>query len=235
MPDTTSTSEDHRSRVAAQKRARMHRRLVESALVAFARHGIGVTVIPEVIASAEVSQGSFYNYFRSNAELLEAVGDTLNLDILFSIESAIREIDDPLVRIATGIRSYLHLVRSCPIAARFLAGAGLALVDKESPVFDHFPADLKAAVKSGRLSEMNVEVAMELLGGTGLMAVHRIANGKTPKDYPERITRAVLRSFSVSAEEAASLTSTTLPKMVIEQGSLLEMAKDAKMLQAAEG
>lgn len=231
MSDTVSNTEDHRPRVAAQRRERTRRRLIESALVAFSRHGIGVTVIPEVIASAGVSQGSFYNYFRTNAELLEAVGDALNLDMFSSIENAIGAIEDPLARMSTGIRSYLHLVRSIPVVAQFLAGAGVALVDKKSPVFDHFPADLKAAVKSGRISEANVEVAMELVAGAGLMAVHRIAKSKTPRDYPERITRAILRSLAVPEQEAVALTSTALPKTAIEPESLLEKAKDWQSLQ----
>ena len=63
---------DHRPRVAAERRARMRRKLVESALLVFAEKGVDASVIEDVIAAAGVSRGTFYNYFRTNAELLVA-------------------------------------------------------------------------------------------------------------------------------------------------------------------
>ena len=50
--------EDHRTRVAAEKRARMRRKLVESALLVFAEKGVDASVIEDVIAVAGVSRGT---------------------------------------------------------------------------------------------------------------------------------------------------------------------------------
>lgn len=36
-----------------------------------------MSVIDDVIAEAGVSRGTFYNYFRTNTELMAAVGETL--------------------------------------------------------------------------------------------------------------------------------------------------------------
>ena len=66
----SSALPDHRTRVAAERRARMHRKLVESALLVFAEKGVDASVIEDVIAAADVSRGTFYNYFRTNGELL---------------------------------------------------------------------------------------------------------------------------------------------------------------------
>ena len=63
---------DHRPRVAAERRARMRRKLVESALLVFAEKGVDASVIEDVIAAAGVSRGTFYNYFCTNGELLAA-------------------------------------------------------------------------------------------------------------------------------------------------------------------
>ncbi|MGT2493854.1 TetR/AcrR family transcriptional regulator [Cupriavidus basilensis] len=69
-------------------------------------------MIPDVIAAAGVSQGSFYNYFRTNDDLLAAVSDALSHDMVQMIESVVGDIEDPALRVATGIRLYLHLARS---------------------------------------------------------------------------------------------------------------------------
>ncbi len=63
---------DHRTRVAAARGARMHHKLVESALLVFAEKGVDASVIEDVIAAADVSRGTFYNYFRTTGELFAA-------------------------------------------------------------------------------------------------------------------------------------------------------------------
>jgi len=75
MPASAAARSDHRPRVAAERRARMRRKLVESALLVFAGKGVDASVIEDVIVAAGVSRGTFYNYFRTNAELLAAVNE----------------------------------------------------------------------------------------------------------------------------------------------------------------
>ena len=54
MP-AASKPTDHRPRVAAERRERMRRRLVETAMIVFAEKGVGASVIPDVKALAEVA------------------------------------------------------------------------------------------------------------------------------------------------------------------------------------
>ncbi len=211
----------------------MRRRLIESAMIVFAQRGIGTSVIPEVIAAAGVSQGSFYNYFRTNDDLLAAVSEALSHDMVQMIERVVGEIEDPALRIATATRLYLHLVRSYPVVAQFLSGTGLSLVGKKSAVYEYLPSDIKEGVKSGAFDEASADIALDMVTGAGLIAVHRIAKGRTTKDYPERIVRAVLRSLGVSASSATKLTSRPLPKLLAPPESLLESAQE-KLAAKAE-
>ncbi|WP_254615500.1 TetR/AcrR family transcriptional regulator [Cupriavidus basilensis] len=208
-------------------------RLIESAMIVFAQRGIGVSVIPEVIAAAGVSQGSFYNYFRTNDDLLAAVSEALSRDMVQMIESVVGDIEEPALRVATGFRLYLHLARSYPVVAQFLSGTGLALVGKKSAVYEYLPSDVKEGLKTGTFDEASADVALDMVAGAGVIAVHRMAQGKTTKDYPERIVRAVLRSLGVSASIATKLTSAPLPKLVVPPESLLEKAQE-KLAEMAE-
>ncbi|KJK14001.1 TetR family transcriptional regulator [Burkholderiaceae bacterium 16] len=204
----------------------MRKRLIESAMIVFAQRGIGASVIPDVIAAAGVSQGSFYNYFRTNDDLLAAVSDALSHDMVQMIESVVGNIEDPALRVATGIRLYLHLARSYPVVAQFLSGTGLSLVGKKSAVYEHLPSDIKEGLKRGTFDDASADVALDMVAGAGLIAVHRMAKGRTTRDYPERIVQAVLRSIGVPASSAAQLTSAPLPKLVPPPESPLEKAKE---------
>jgi AcrR family transcriptional regulator len=230
-PDTAmpaaANSNDHRPRVAAERRERMRRRLIESAMIVFANRGVGASVIPEVVAAAEVSQGSFYNYFRTNEDLLAAVSTELSNDMIGLIESVAGAIDDPALKVASAVRCYLHLARSHRLLARFLAAAGLRLAGASreararSAAYEFLPADLKAGQASGAFIAMPVEVAVDVVKGACLVAIDRMVHARTSKDYPDRIAATVLRALGVPAAEADRLTARALPKLVPAPDSLL--------------
>jgi AcrR family transcriptional regulator len=225
---------DHRPRVAAERRERMRKRLIESALIVFAQKGVGASVIPEVVAAAEVSQGSFYNYFRTNDDLLTAVSEELSNEMLQLIESVVGGIADPGVRVATALRCYLQLARGCRMVARFLAGAGMRVGGEHSMVYDVLPPDLEEGARLGQFDPAALTVAVDVIKGAVLVAMHRMAQGRIAKDYPEQMVQAMLRSLGVSTADAVRLTAAPLPRLAIPAESLLARVQARVAAQAAE-
>jgi AcrR family transcriptional regulator len=86
----------------------MRQRLLESALIVFSEKGPEAPVIDDVIKLAGVSRGSFYNYFKTNDELLEAVAVVIRNDIIRIVDPVLREHTDPVARIALGLRLLLQ-------------------------------------------------------------------------------------------------------------------------------
>lgn len=203
----------------------MRQRLIESAMIVIAEKGITSSVIQDVIATAQVSQGSFYNYFRTNEDLLQAVAEALSNEIMRMIESVVADIDDPALRVATAIRSYLHLIRAHRLVAKFLTRAGLHLIGEGSAAYDYLPRDLKEAQRRGSFEGCTINVALDIIGGAGLAAILRIAHHRTPKDYPEQITRSLLRSLGVSPATAEQLTAPSLPTLKPSPDSLFARAQ----------
>src|SRR5579883_2750479 len=101
--------EDHRPRVAAERRARMRRALVEAALLVFAEKGVDASVIDDVISAAGVSRGTFYNYFRTNTELMIAANEELGNELVRHIEESVGSMPSPAARLMTGIRLYFEM------------------------------------------------------------------------------------------------------------------------------
>ncbi|WP_254452201.1 TetR/AcrR family transcriptional regulator [Duganella vulcania] len=217
----TQATTDHRPRVAAERRERMRKRLVESALIVFAQKGVGASVIPEVVAAAEVSQGSFYNYFRTNEELLAAVSEELSNEMLQLIEGVVGAIADPGLRVATAIRCYLQLARGNRMAARFLASAGVRAGGEHSMVYDVLPPDLEEGARLGQFDTAALPVAVDVIKGAVLVALHRMAHGRIARDYPEQMVQAMLRSLGMSMTDAVRLTAAPLPRLAIQAESLL--------------
>jgi len=234
MP-AASKPNDHRPRVGAERRERMRRRLVESAMIVFAEKGVGASIIPDVVAAAEVSQGSFYNYFRTNEDLLAAVSDELSGEMVQLIEPVVGDIADPPLRVATGMRCYLHLARSHRLLARFLAAAGLRLVATQSATFRYLPADLEEGQKRGDFADVPLDVVLDLIAGAGLVCIDRMARRRTPKDYPEKIVAGILRTLGMSVADAERVTAPPLPKLAPVADSLLARAQARAAAQAPAG
>jgi AcrR family transcriptional regulator len=211
----------------------MRKRLLESAMLVFSQKGLTSSVIQDVVAAAEVSQGSFYNYFRTSEDLFQALAEELSNEIMRMIESVIGDLEDPALRVASAIRSYLHLMRSCPAVAQFVASAGLKLVNKDSAGYIFLPRDLKAAQKQGRFDVVDTDLTIDLIAGTGLMAIARMASGRTRKDYPEQVTALILRSLGVTAASANKLTAAPLPKLSAPEGSLFAPAQARSAIATA--
>lgn len=224
---------DHRPRVAAERRERMRKRLIESAMIVFAEKGVGASVIPDVVAAAEVSQGSFYNYFRTNEELLAAVGDELSGEMVQLIETVVGDMADPAERVATAIRCYLNLARSNRLLARFLAAAGLRMVVQYHATFRYLPDDLQEGQKQGVFADVPLDIVLDLVSGAGMAALDRMARGRTPKDYPDKIVAAMLRMLGMGVADADRLVAAPLPKLVPAADSLLARAQARAATQAS--
>ncbi|MBN3815757.1 TetR/AcrR family transcriptional regulator [Paraburkholderia sp. Se-20369] len=235
MSETTTI--DHRTRVAAQRRERMRARLIESAMLVFAEKGVGASAIQEVIAAAEVSQGTFYNYFRTNEELLTAVTQELNDELLRLIETEVGSYDDPARRIACGVRMFLHAARTYPLLARFICAAGLHAAGPSSLIYVYLPVHIEQGLAEGRFRDVTVEVALDVIAGTALTTIQRFVDGGGTGATPELAVAAILRGLGVSAAEAQSLVHSELVPIDVPVSSLLERghARMQKHMQVATG
>ncbi len=217
----SSVFPDHRTRVAAERRARMHRKLVESALLVFAEKGVDAPVIDDVIAAAGVSRGTFYNYFRTNGELLAAAIQQLGNELVEHIEERVKAIPSPAVRVFTGLRLYMDSARRFPLFARFAARIGPQAIGPGSRVQDYIPVHLAAAIREGEFVDAPIPVTLDTIVGVGLVAVARIAQGRADDRYVTAMLLALARALGLEPARAAAILSAPLAPLDLGADSLL--------------
>jgi AcrR family transcriptional regulator len=83
--------------------------------------GCSAKFIDDFIRAAGVSRGTFYNYFRTTGELLEATISSLKDDAIRAVDPQISRIDDVVLRLATAIRLHLRWAASDPDRCAFIA------------------------------------------------------------------------------------------------------------------
>jgi AcrR family transcriptional regulator len=198
---------DHRTRVGRERRARTRLRIVEAALRVFAEKGPDTPVIDDFIQAAEVARGTFYNHFRTTEELLTATSNWLENDLMAAIETVNGRLKDPVQRLATGIRLWLHLSRGDAVFCSFLVRSRF----RGRIVEQHLARDLGGGLESGRLVAPSIDIARDLVVGAVREAQVRMMGARVPKAYPEDVARLILRALRVDERRIDSLLQTPLP------------------------
>ena len=212
---------DHRTRVGLERRRKMRMRLLKSAFIVFSQKGVDVSVIDDVIAEAKVSRGTFYNYFRTNSELMSAVGEMLSNELIDLIESVVGELDDPVEILATGLRLFLHTARDYPHFASFMWRSGFNSNSTGNLVYSYLPRHLTRSMQEERIEANDAVMALEFIVGVMLAAIFAISNRSPDKNYPEAMISQLLKGLGVSQVEAQRLVSLPLPTIRLPEESIL--------------
>jgi AcrR family transcriptional regulator len=223
--------ENHRTRVGAQRREKARARLLESALLVFANKGPEAAVIDEVIALAGMSRGSFYNYFRTNDELLEAVAEEISNELLNLIDPVVLLHDDPVVRITCGCRLLLHAVREYSLLGAFLSRLHWPTLGKSLHGIAFLARDIEAGIAQDKFS-CTKRIAFDLVVGAMFGAVNSLAEERSKSDYPEAMVLVVLRGLGVDKRMASRLVATPLPPIALDDQSILRRTLERTRLRA---
>jgi AcrR family transcriptional regulator len=184
-----------------RKKERTRRQLIDAGLRVLAEKGQGLTVC-DVVTAAEVSNGTFYNYFTDRNELLEALAEHSALTLA---AAAAREgIDDPARRFAAATTRVLLHARQDETWARVM----LRLVSRPGSGVDlsrYLREDLAEGFAQGRLNAGPDDSTLDQVTGLIVMTIRRIVEGNATPDAPQQAVQRGLRALGVDEAESAEL------------------------------
>ena len=223
---TATTNVDHRTRVAAERRQRTRDKLVEHALLVYAEHGAGSSMIQEVIASASVAQGTFYNYFRTHHELLVAVSEQLSNDLLRVIEREVASCKLVDKRLAKGLLLFLRTARDHPVLAHFASHGGLHAAGPDSLYFAYIPRHLQEGLAQGVFTERSMLVSLDMIAGAVFACLSRMAwlDSPLPDEHIKEVVVAILRSLGLTKSRADKLAQDMPAPLAFDPTSLVARA-----------
>src|SRR5438034_7440402 len=136
---------DHRARTGAARREATRAKLLGAAVRVFAEKGLDAPQIDDFIAAAGVARGTFYNYFKTSAEVLDVVTAELTDEVLSTIELHVQSLDDPLERVVTGCRLYMQIAVDHPAWGAFVTHSASSRDATGNLVNVFMPRDLTRA------------------------------------------------------------------------------------------
>jgi AcrR family transcriptional regulator len=212
--------EDHRVRVGAQRREATRLRLIESALTVLAEKGPDTAAIEDFIAAAQVSRGTFYNYFRTTSELLLAVAGGMSDEILQVVDPVVQQFSDPVARFSAGSRLYMQTAMRYPLWGAFITRVGTRVAARGQLIDVYLNRDLLEAIAQQRLKIDNVRVARDVVLGTIFFGIETMLTEPTHDHHPEQMMRCVLTGFGLPEAEAEAIAYAPLPLLGDVQGPI---------------
>ncbi|RZL89563.1 MAG: TetR/AcrR family transcriptional regulator [Variovorax sp.] len=219
-------TQDHRQRVAAERRERMRARLLASAMRLVAEKGPAATSIDDVISAAEVSRGTFYKYFPSPDALVRELAIEIANELIRMAEPVVRSYDDPAERVSSGIRLVARLAIDHPLAAAFLMRLGWPDARGPNMLLDFVQRDLTEGIRQGRFTRMPIALALNIVTGAVLGATHRMLEPGCESDFAEQSTAAALRGLGLDAKSAERIANRPLKPVEILSAGLLTETSD---------
>lgn len=207
MPKTQkiAATEDHRTRVGAQRRERTRLLLLTSAIGVFNEKGADAVVIDDLIAAAGVSRGTFYNHFKTTSELLAELAARMSDEVLAVIDPLVLRLDDPAERFAVGMRLYMRTALRYPQWGRFMTLVGTRVAARGQLIDQYVTRDLSAARDRGQLSVSDVDVARDMALGAIFYGIETMLTEPTRSRHAEDLIRHVLIGLGVEAAQAARI------------------------------
>jgi AcrR family transcriptional regulator len=218
--EAVSSVDDHRKRVARERRDRMKKRLLRSVLEVVPEHeGTAQAVIDDIIKHADVSRGTFYKYFSSLDEAVMHVTASYNDDMQAAGVKIYHQIEKPQLRVACGFQ--LHLLRSLmdPRWGAFLSR--IAYLGDNGAMINLIEGDIILGIKEKCFTIDDIEVAVDVLLGAKSRSILKIVSGKVDVQYIHKVTISVLYSFGMDRASARKSTHDAYNLMVRDGPDLL--------------
>ncbi len=222
MLDNPRSPDDHRVRTAAVRRQKTYRQLLETAVSLLLSVKGDPPSIEDLIRAAGVSRGTFYNYFSTTTEVVDAIVGVLSDDIVKGVDPMLRTLENSAERISIGARLYLSICAHHPHVGHFIALASPKNGAMGKLAERYLIRDLSSGQAQGLFNFKNLVAAMDLLIGTSAQSMDSLVSGHTTFEGAVASLEMALIGLGVSAPEAARLCTMQLPELVAMEGSLLE-------------
>lgn len=176
------------------QKAKTRAAIIEAAIPVFARHGPDIPVIDDFVKAAGVSRGTFYNYFQTTRELLDAAMDSISDELITAIVPAVAGQPNPVIRFATAARLFYRKARLDPVLRAFLGSvSGVGTL-----AMHHARADLEEAIEYKLVQVKDIELAEAIAFGVMVFALKTSRVEAGGQERAREVVRAILNALGVA-------------------------------------
>jgi AcrR family transcriptional regulator len=146
----------------------------------FCERPADAVTVDDIVQTAEVGKGSFYNHFADRDALVRAVSAEIRASIERAIDHANAEIEDPARRMARACCTYLRFALDDPERAGVLVRVHSGFTSIDAPLNRGLVDDISKGLASGRFRVATIEAGVLYVLGVNQIALVRIVQEPSP-------------------------------------------------------
>ena len=158
--------------------------------------------VPPVVSRCGVAQGTFYNYFDSLPEAIDAIGALLLTEHTRVLQIVTSGAADTAEIVARSARQTLTLVARRPDVGRLMFDSGLPVDRFAGGLRGHFHDDLRLGIDRGDFAVADFDVASTVYTGTMIGACLDLHRGRLLTDSVPDVVGSLLRALGVNTRKA---------------------------------
>lgn len=194
-----------------RQRERTREQLTGAGRALIADRGIEGLRVADVTETADVGRGSFYNYFNSKEDLVEAILRD-SIQTLAAVAVSVMPPDgDPAVRACVADRRFIGLATEDQQFARLLINLNRGDDLFLNATLPYARSVIEPGIRSGRFDVANLDVVLIMLAGSAFAVIRAILNGTVAPDADVAHAETYLRLLGVPAGEAREISLRPLP------------------------
>lgn len=190
-----------------RRRVRTRAALLQAGQSLFAARSVDAVTVDDIVGTAEVAKGSFYNHFTDKDDLAREIAAAIRSEVEALVDATNRDIADPAVRMARAFAVYVRYAHEQPERARamlrLLAGATLP----DMPLNAGVRFDLEAGLAAGRFRGLPLQSALLLVMGVVQIGLIHVLEHPTDEAWIAIVPLLAgqLRGLGVPFDEAQTL------------------------------
>lgn len=202
--------------------------LLNAGRTLFASRDVEGVTVDQIVATAEVAKGSFYNHFVDKDVFAREIASSVRRQAEQAVNEANANVTDPAVQLARALCVFMRFAIEHRESARVLwrLNSGATMVD--APINRKLRNDVQEGIAQQRFKHVDLEVAALLVMGTIIISLRHALEDRlvTPHvDIATGMAAGLLRSLGVPPAQAERLARKAAEDILTDQKSTLAETK----------
>lgn len=168
--------------VRQPKKERTRSVLIDGAISAVAMHGIQGASIKEIATLAGVSNGTYYNYFKSRDEILRLAASSVAKEITDEIANQVASIPEGLGRVIVSTKLFIERATTASEWGALIVDVVHQLADTRPNMAEHLHEDVALAIEQGDLPTLPNSFAAQQMACLIALAIETLIQNQSESD-----------------------------------------------------
>lgn len=191
-----------------RRRVRTRSALIKAGQALFASRSIDGVTIDDIVETADVAKGSFYNHFDDKESLADAVVEMVQNDCEKAIAESNQDIEDSAIRVARAMATLIRYAQLHPDRYRSMINLAQRESDLHAPINAGLRQDIANGLENNVFSGVSIEAGMLVtLAMISKSVDYLVASRKTnaPETVALEMSFMLLRALGVSSTAARAI------------------------------